>query len=119
MVIMSEVFVFGSNRQGRHGKGAALDAFRNHGARYGCAIGRQGNSYAIPTKELRAGQPVVTLDEIATHVTAFLIHAAEHPQDTFNVTKIGCGLAGFKEHEISPLFKGASLNVVLPDGWER
>lgn len=115
---MSEVFVFGSNREGRHGKGAALEARTKWGARYGVAMGRQGNSYAIPTKELRAGKPVVTLSEIESYVRIFLVHAAEHPDDFFHVTKIGCGLAGFKEWQISPMFKGAPPNVKLPDGWE-
>ncbi len=45
------IFVFGSNLAGRHGKGAALAALRNHGAIYGQPVGLQGQSYAIPTKD--------------------------------------------------------------------
>ena len=61
---MKEIFVFGSNREGRHGKGAALFAYKNYGAIYGQAEGRQGNSYAIITKELKKDQPPVTISEI-------------------------------------------------------
>ena len=45
------IFVFGSNKAGRHGKGAAKYALENHGAIYGQGEGLQGNSYAIPTKD--------------------------------------------------------------------
>jgi hypothetical protein len=48
------IFVFGSNTEGRHGKGAALVAFYHFGAIYGKSIGPQGRSFAIVTKNLRA-----------------------------------------------------------------
>lgn len=116
---MSQVFVFGSNRQGRHGKGAALTARLHHGAVYGQARGRQGNSYAIVTKELRPNQPPVTLLDIRCGVIDFLTYAADHPYDTFQVTRIGCGLAGFTDDQIGPLFKGAPAHVHLPPAWEQ
>jgi len=47
----NKIFVFGSNLAGRHGKGAALHARKHYGAIYGQGWGRQGNSYAIPTKD--------------------------------------------------------------------
>lgn len=114
---MTTVFVFGSNREGRHGAGAALHARQSHGAIYGQARGRQGNSYAIVTKELRRHWPQVTLDEIKAEVQVFLQHAKDNPQDTFQVTRIGCGLAGFNDKQIAPLFKwpgGPPVNVILP-----
>ena len=89
-----EIFVFGSNRQGRHGKGAALDAVERHGAIYGQPEGLQGNSYAIVTKEIRRGFPSVTLDEIKVSVDRFLAFATEHQEMTFAVTAVACGLAG-------------------------
>lgn len=112
---MTVVFVFGSNLAGRHGAGSAKEAVRNHGARYGIGHGRTGNAYAIPTKD-RNLQPLDLLS-IRLYVAKFLTYATEHPDDTFNVVKIGCGLAGFKEHEISPMFRGAPSNVNLPNGW--
>lgn len=48
----NQIFVFGSNTQGRHGKGAALWARQHAGAIYGQARGLQGQSYAIVTKDL-------------------------------------------------------------------
>jgi len=116
---MAKVFVFGSNREGRHGAGAALEAKRNHGAIYGQPIGRQGNSYAIVTKELRSSHPPVTLNEIDDGVYKFIMHAVTHPMDTFYVTKIGCGLAGFKEDQIKDIFVRYAIptNIQLPPGW--
>ena len=68
----NEVFVFGSNLAGRHGKGAALHARQQHGAIYGQGVGLQGSSYAIPTKDslLRT----LPLSEINKYVYDFLIH---------------------------------------------
>lgn len=108
------IFVFGSNREGRHGKGAALHAKIHHGAINGQAEGLQGSSYAIITKELRRGQPPVTLDEVKAGVLTFLGFARLNHRFTFNVTPIGCGLAGFKVSQIAPLFRGSPPNVVLP-----
>lgn len=108
------IFTFGGNREGRHGAGAALHARQYHGAVFGQAEGLQGNSYAIITKELRPGFPPVDLAEVAAGVGRFLQFADEHPDWVFNVTPIGCGLAGFKITEIAPLFAGAGPNVLLP-----
>jgi hypothetical protein len=109
------VFVFGSNLAGRHGKGAALFALRNHGAIYGQGIGRQGNSYAIPTKDVQI--KTLPLTEIEKYVDLFLQYAIENPDTIFEVTKIGCGLAGYKESDIKPMFKNAPVNCKLPEGW--
>ena len=109
---MTEIFVFGSNRAGRHGAAAALAAMQLYGARYGQGEGLQGNSYGIPTKD----EKIVTLPlkDIKEHVNKFLAFAKEHPELTFNVTPIGCGLAGLKPQQIAPFFKGCSKNVRLP-----
>ena len=108
------IFVFGSNRQGRHGKGAALFARQHHGAIYGQAEGLQGSSYAIITKELRPNFPPVTLPEVERGVRSFLQFAASNPHYTFDVSPIGCGLAGFKPSQIAPLFANHPSNVHLP-----
>lgn len=109
-----QIFVFGSNRQGRHGRGAALDAVENWGAVYGRARGLQGNSYAIVTKELRAGHPPVDLEEIREEVNTLLNFAAQFPELEFIVSPIGCGLAGFRPWQIAPMFKNRTPNVKLP-----
>lgn len=106
------IFVFGSNIGGRHGRGAALHARREHGAIYGQGEGPQGQSYAIPTKD--ASLRSLSLDAIAQHVTAFKAYAAEHPELTFAVTPVGTGLAGHKSASIAPMFADAPGNVQLP-----
>ncbi len=109
------VFVFGSNRQGHHGAGAALFALRNRGAIYRQAKGLQGNSYAIVTKELRSSHPPVDLKEIKEGVKKFLNFAKDNPELEFQVTPIGCGLAGFTPEQIAPLFKKRLQNVLLSE----
>ena len=109
------IFVFGSNLAGIHGAGAARFAVINHGARYRQGIGLQGNSYAIPTKDHHIN--TLPLDEIQKHVDVFIQFAKENPQLTFEVTRIGCGLAGYTDFQIAPMFEFASANCQLPDGW--
>lgn len=111
------IFVFGSNLAGRHGAGAALSARLHHGAIYGQGIGRQGNSYGIPTKD--ANIKTLPLKEIKEHVDMFIAYARRNQEETFQVTRIGCGLAGYKDHEIGPMFANAPLNCELPPEWNR
>ena len=110
----SSILVFGSNRQGRHGKGAALEALQKYGAVHGQAEGRQGNSYGIVTKELRKDCKPVDLWDVAQGIEKFLGYASKHPELDFIVSPIGCGLAGFKSFQIAPLFAKAPWNVKLP-----
>ena len=109
------IFVFGSNLAGRHGKGAALCAKNSHGAMYGVGVGRTGNAYAIPTKD--ASIRTLPLSRIAFYVTEFLEYARANQDIEFEVTKIGCGLAGYREQDIKPMFKDAPMNCHLPDWW--
>lgn len=105
----SEVFVFGSNIHGHHGGGAAAAAVRFFGAIWGQGVGMQGQSYAIPT--MQGG-----VETIKPYVDEFIEFAKAHPEHIFLVTRIGCGIAGFKDSEIAPLF-GEALhvdNIVLP-----
>lgn len=110
-----EIFVFGSNLAGRHGKGAALEARLKHGAIYGQGNGLQGQSYAIPTKDVYLRS--LPLETIQFYVDVFIGIAKERPELTFNVTRIGCGLAGYTDSQIAPMFKGAPINCNLPEGW--
>jgi len=109
------IFVFGSNLAGRHGKGAALCARNSHGAKYGVGVGRTGNAYAIPTKDERLR--TLPLKRIEKYVAEFLEYARLNPALHFEVTKIGCGLAGYKELDIKPMFADAPQNCHLPDWW--
>lgn len=112
------IFVFGSNLAGIHGAGAALTARRDYGAKIGVGSGPTGQSYAIPTKATPDGPPL-PLEQIQLLVSAFLWYAAEHPTTPFLVTRIGCGLAGYSDEQIAPLFDGAPANVLLPGLWLR
>ena len=112
---MSAIFVFGSNLAGRHGKGAALTAHKEYGAIYGRGFGHVGNSYAIPTKDRKL--QTLPLHQIKPFVDSFLAYAKVHPELTFLVTRVGCGLAGYKNEDMAPMFKGAPKNCLLPDEW--
>ena len=107
-----EIFVFGSNLRGMHGGGAAYIAYRKFGAVMGQGVGLQGQSYAIPT--MQGG-----VETIRPYVDEFIAFAKEHQELTFLVTRIGCGIAGFSDYEIAPLFEKAHdvANIVLPPNW--
>lgn len=109
------IFVFGSNEAGRHGKGAALTAREKHGAVYGVGRGRTGNAYAIPTKDEKL--KTRSLELIKTDVDEFIKYANDNPSLWFEVTRIGCGLAGYKDKDIAPMFAEAPYNCILPVGW--
>lgn len=113
----NEVFVFGSNLAGRHGKGAALTARMQYGASYGVGIGLSGRSYAIPTKD----HNLRTLDihQIKQYVDDFVVFAKSRPDLKFYITAIGCGLAGYRHEQIAPLFAGVPENCVLPNEWSN
>ena len=113
----TEIFVFGSNLAGRHGAGAALFAKNNHGAIYGKGIGLQGNSYAIPTKDKNL--KTLPLEDIKKYIDEFLQFASEHQEYTFRVTRVGCGLAGYKDWQIAPMFYHHSTNCVMPEEWSQ
>jgi hypothetical protein len=106
------VFVFGSNLRGIHGAGAAKWAVENRGAIYWQGQGLQGNSYGIPTKDENI--ETLPLDRIEGYVKVFLQFAEDHPELTFQLTPIGCGLAGLTPEQIAPMFSSASGNVQLP-----
>ena len=105
-----EVFVFGSNLAGMHGGGAAYMAFKKFGAVMGCGVGLRGQSYAIPT--MQGG-----VETIKPYVDDFITFAMAHPELYFYVTRIGCGIAGFRDKEIASLFAEALAleNVCLPE----
>lgn len=115
----NEIFVFGSNTIGKHGKGAAKTAMK-FGAKYGIGAGLVGKTYGIPTKgsDMRVA---LKIHKIKPYVDDFIEFAKNNPQYVFLVTEIGCGLAGYSHKEIAPLFKDAIdlQNVVLPEKFAR
>lgn len=110
------IFVFGSNFAGRHGRGAAQTAQRFFGAERGVGEGLTGNAYALPTKdaELRILPALAVLESIER----FLAFAHQHPELTFEVTRVGCGLAGFQDGQLAPAFINAPSNCILPYRWQ-
>ena len=106
----NEIFVFGSNLAGSHGGGAARVAYNRFGAVWGQGVGLQGQSYAIPT--MQGG-----VETIKPYVDEFIAFAEQHPEYKFLVTRIGCGIAGFTDEEIAPLFEHAIdvENIILPE----
>ena len=110
----NEIFVFGSNLQGAHAGGAAYFAHEKFGAVWGQGAGIQGQSYAIPT--MQGG-----VETIEPYVYRFLDYADKHPQLTFLVTRIGCGIAGFAPNQIAPFFRDALEieNILLPEDFVR
>ena len=99
----NEIFVFGSNLEGHHNGGAAKVALNKFGAIYGQGVGLQGKCYALPT--MHGG-----IDEIAPYVNDFIDFTIKHRDRYYYVTRIGCGIAGFKDEQIAPLFARA-LNL--------
>ena len=111
----NQIFVYGANEKGVHGAGAARLALR-----WGAKMGQYelvGQTYGIPTKDKKI--QTLPLDKIQVHVDNFLATAFSHTEYEFLVSKIGCGLAGYRPEDIAPLFKiiktGVFENVILPE----
>ncbi len=113
----NRIFVFGSNLAGIHGAGAARTALEQHGAVWKVGEGLAGNSYAIPTKN--GMLHTLPLDDIKQYVDRFIQFAKLRTDLQFFVTRIGCGLAGYSDYDIAPLFKDSPDNCELPVGWRQ
>lgn len=112
------IFVFGSNKAGIHGAGAAKFALENHGAERGIGEGLVGNSYALPTKGYQIEE--IPLLDIKNSVNRF-IEVAEYwalRGAEFQVTRVGCGLGGKKDSDIAPMFRGAPDNCLFDEYWK-
>lgn len=108
----NEIFVFGSNLEGMHAGGAARIAYEKFGAVWGKGVGLHGKTYAIPT--MHGG-----VEKIKPYVDDFIAFARQNPDMKFLVTRIGCGIAGFTDNEMAPLFKDALAveNIFLPSSF--
>jgi len=115
----NEIFVFGSNRAGRHGKGAAKTAIK-WGAKYGVGFGLQGKTFAIPTMNAQVNR-TLSIENIGRYVEGFINIAILYPKLNFFVTEIGCGLAGLDPKDVAPLFFKCRdfSNVYLPKSFHR
>ncbi len=106
-----EVFVFGSNANGLHGGGAARIAHERFGAVWGEGHGHHGQSYAIDTMS--------GLEVLATEARTFVAYAGKHPELTFLLTPVGCGIAGYSPEQVAPLFASLPENVTVPETFKR
>ena len=112
----NQCFVFGSNKQGRHGAGAARFAANNFGAEEGVGEGFTGECYAFPTVEKLFPYTKVTVESLNKSAKKFEKAVEENPDIEFLVTPLGLGLAGFQIEVIAEALKGLinKPNVWLP-----
>ena len=115
MTIQQQILVFGSNEAGVHGAGAAYTAAKKYGAEMGVGRGMTGNSYALPTKDHNI--QTLPFRDVAANIHAFLNFAKANRDYDFKVTRIGCGLAGYQDKEIAPLFIRAPDNCHFDLAW--
>jgi hypothetical protein len=101
----NQIFVFGSNLEGRHGKGAALTAYQKFGAKYGIGRGLTGKCYAFPTVKKLYPYTTLSLSEIEKESELLFECCKENPDLEFLITEVGCGLAGYEIKDIAPFFK--------------
>ena len=111
------IFVFGSNEGGFHGAGAARFALEHRGAKLRVAFGQEGQSFAIPTKD-ETIRHTLSLTTIKRYVDEFIEEAKLHPEQSYQVTRIGCGLAGLKDEDIAPMFYEAPDNCWFDEAWK-
>lgn len=110
------VFVFGSNTAGVHGAGAAKFAYEKKGAQWGKSYGHYGDSFAIPTQDRDI--ETLPLEVIEYFVHGFIAYAYTHPKLNFQVSRIGCGLTGYKDSDIAPMFGLAPENCMFDEHWK-
>lgn len=114
------IFVFGSNEGGKHGAGAARFARQCKGAEQGVGVGPTGDCFAIPTKD-KTIQHTLDLDTISDYICVFMSYAASNPDLNFQITQIGCGLAGLKARDIAPMFEDCAglPNCYFDRAWQE
>lgn len=112
----NQIFVFGSNLSGIHGAGAAKQAIR-YGARFGVPVGFMGRTFAIPTKNEKVD--TMSLEEIRKFVDIFVRTSLNTPNIQYFVTRIGCGLAGYRDWQIAPMFKDCGDNCSFAEEWKE
>jgi len=112
----NQIIVFGSNLNGQHAGGLALECAKKWNAQEGVGEGLTGQCYAFPTLDKKMKK---VTKKALKQSKELLYKVAEKNQDTqFLVTKVGCGIAGFTKDEMKKIFQGDKpSNVILPAGW--
>lgn len=115
MKVKDCVLVFECYYYGKHSKRMALSAKKWFGAGSFCTFGHYKQCFAIPT----AYRYQRTIDSyyLKMNIDRFIDHARLHSDLIFLVTRIGTDLAGYSDKEMSPLFKDAPPNCILPKCW--
>jgi len=113
-------FVFASNELGIHGSGSAKAAREQHGAVMHQGFGPQGDSFGIPTCSKPTNLPdhEISVDKLFYYIKAFIMWAEMYPEEEFQVTQIGCGLAGWKKEQVAPMFGTAPANCLFDTEWK-
>ena len=111
------ILVFGSNEGGLHGAGAAKTAYEKYGARWGKSYGHYGDSFAIPTKN-ELVETITDITRIQGYIAGFIAYAKGHRKMIFQVTRIGCGLAGYTDEDMALLFIGSPKNCHFDEKWK-
>jgi hypothetical protein len=114
---MAIIFVFGSNIQGIHGAGAALEAKQKWGAVQGVGCGFTGNSFAIPTKY--GPYTKYKFEVVKRYIEKAIVDIGSKPENEYWFTQIGCGFAGFTKEQIAPLFKEFANNRKYITYWPK
>jgi hypothetical protein len=112
------IFTFGSNLAGIHGAGAAKIARLNYGAKTGVGEGLTGRAYALPTQATPYVH-FISPEQVKPYVDNFLNVARLQSDQAFQVTQVGCGLAGFTKEQIAPLFQDAPKNCLFDTAWRE
>ncbi|MGI0135178.1 MAG: A1S_2505 family phage non-structural protein [Candidatus Micrarchaeaceae archaeon] len=109
------IFVFGSNLAGKHYGGAAKYALEKFDAEMGIGEGLTGNSYALPTMDSTFSRLPLAAVDFGVH--RFKRYATNNPHLAFYVTRIGCGISGFTDEQIAPMFAGSPSNCTFDPQW--
>jgi len=121
----NQVFVFGSNPEGRHGAGAARVAADHYGAIMGMGRGHMGQSYGLVTKNLtpnyteepsgityiKAGERSVSKIQMLVNIIHLYLYARKNPELEFMIAYTPApNLNGYTPIEMADLF----LTVPVP-----
>ena len=104
--------VIGTNDMNWHGRGVAKLA-REAGVMDTVKIYKFITKYH-PADTTPPYLKPVSLDEFQHNAELFIKFAKAHPERTFIMTAVGCGLAGFKPEQVKGFFKDVPSNVQLP-----
>jgi len=121
-----QIFVFGSNTEGRHGLGSALFAKQKCGAIYGQPSGLQGNSYAIITKDLtKKIHPSISKEFIIEQIFELYKYAMSDDGQKYDFIVAYSGtevnLNNYTNQEMADMFSFHSIpnNIVFEENFAK